>query len=204
MKIVNRIEMFPIGELKPIERNPNVHPEEQIQKFIAGINEYGFLVPLLVNDAREIIAGEGRFLAAQRIGLTEIPGIVVDHLTSTQVKAFRIFDKKLCETPWNTGLLTELLAEIEGDGGNMDALGFNEGELSRMLDELVNPGQLQDGCGSSPTRIEVDEADTQATIGEYRFVIPREKYLFWIEELRQTVGFDKQSVIDELRRRLEL
>jgi hypothetical protein len=86
----------------------------------------------------------------------------------------------------------------------MDALGFDADVLSKMLDEMINPPPVQDGCGSSPTRIEVDEADTQATIGEYRFVIPREKYLFWIEELRQDVGFDKQSVIDELRRRLGL
>ena len=201
MMLVSKMEIRSIETLKPFPRNPKKHPEEQIDKICSGIKEFGFLVPILIDADGEIIAGHGRLLAAQKLKMAEVPVILVDHLTPTQVKAFRIADNKLNESPWDYDMLTELLGEINQDGGNMDALGFDEAEINRMLDSLLSPESV--GDGRVPTgKIDVDEPDTRVTIGKYWFSVPWQSYVIWIENLKQDVGFDDKSVVDELRRRL--
>jgi hypothetical protein len=79
-------------------------------------------------------------------------------------------------------------------------LGFNEEELNSLRLSLES---LQDGIEGEEEG-ELEEADTKATIGPYTFVIERGRYLEWMEEIRQRVGFDKEAIVTELQRRLGL
>src|SRR5512132_2906994 len=90
-----QIEQWAIARLKPYERNPRIHSDDQVAKGAASIASYGWTVPLLVTADGEVIAGHGRLLAAQHLGLTEVPVIRLFHLSAEQVRAYRVADNQL-------------------------------------------------------------------------------------------------------------
>jgi hypothetical protein len=72
--IVTRIELWKTARLVPLERNPRTHSEQQIAEIAASMREFGFLWPIMVNkETQQIVAGNGRYLAALRLGLPAIP-----------------------------------------------------------------------------------------------------------------------------------
>ena len=85
-----KTEMVPIVDLIPYIQNPKAHPAGQVDKIASSIKNFGFLVPLVIDGGNEIVAGHGRLLAAQKLGLGVVPCVRADNLTPAQVKAFRI------------------------------------------------------------------------------------------------------------------
>ena len=98
LSIVDR----PVGDLRLDPNNPRFHTRKQIRQIARSIETFGFNVPVLINARGQLIAGHGRVLAAQLLGLTHVPTITLEHLSETQVQAFRIADNKLTETPFGT------------------------------------------------------------------------------------------------------
>lgn len=92
-----RIENIPLSSIKPYKNNPKIHNNKQVQQIMDSITEFKFTSPILIDENNEIIAGHGRYLAAQKLGLTEIPTIKLLYLTEAQKKAYRIADNKLTE-----------------------------------------------------------------------------------------------------------
>lgn len=88
-------ENYPTDKLIPYARNSRTHNDEQIAQIVASIKEFGFTNPILIDQDDVIIAGHGRLLAAQRLGLTEVPVIRLPHLTETQRRALVIADNKI-------------------------------------------------------------------------------------------------------------
>jgi ParB-like chromosome segregation protein Spo0J len=72
----DKVERRPLGSLIPYARNARLHSQEQVRQIAASMREWGFTNPVLVDEASRIIAGHGRVLAAQELGLTEIPVMV--------------------------------------------------------------------------------------------------------------------------------
>lgn len=103
-----KIEYVSIGDLKPYERNAKLHPKEQVEQIKNSIKEFGFNDPVAVWKDSEIIEGHGRLLAAQELGLTEIPIIRLDSLTDQQRKAYMLAHNKLT---MNSDFDMKLLAE---------------------------------------------------------------------------------------------
>src|SRR5580704_1424370 len=97
LKIVSSIEMWPIDRLIPYARNARQHSEKQIAQLAQSIRDNGFVCPVLVDKHGSVIGGHGRILAAQQVGLTELPVIVLDHLTETQAQALRLADNRIAE-----------------------------------------------------------------------------------------------------------
>ena len=93
-----QIEQWPIARLMPYARNARIHSDDQVAKIAASLVEYGWTAPVLVADDGEIVAGHGRLLAAQHLGLDEVPVIRLSHLTPEQVRAYRIADNRLVRT----------------------------------------------------------------------------------------------------------
>jgi hypothetical protein len=79
--MAKQIELWVIEKLIPWARNPRTHSDAQIAQIAASIAEFGFNNPILVDTKAGIIAGHGRLLAARKLGLKEVPVIVLDHLT---------------------------------------------------------------------------------------------------------------------------
>lgn len=103
-----KIEYVSIGDLKPYERNAKLHPKEQVEQIKNSIKEFGFNDPVAVWKDSEIIEGHGRLLAAQELGLTEIPIIRLDSLTDQQRKAYMLAHNKLT---MNSDFDMKILAE---------------------------------------------------------------------------------------------
>lgn len=147
--MVDKIERWPIARLKPYKNNPNKHPEEQVTKIAAAIREFGFLNPIIVKGD-SIAAGEGRYKAALRLGLTEVPVMAAEHLTEEQFRMFVIADNRITRDSFlDEHDLAVELADLREGAGNLNVLGFTEEEMKRLI-----------GDGSKPTSAEVRGMDT--------------------------------------------
>src|SRR5512146_3131711 len=115
--LARRIEIWPLDRLVPYARNARTHSPEQVAQIAASIAAFGFNAPILVDSNAGIIAGHGRLLAARKLGLAEVPVVILDHLTETQRRAYVLADNKLSlNAGWNEELLAEELAALEADG----------------------------------------------------------------------------------------
>jgi ParB-like chromosome segregation protein Spo0J len=90
--MAQQVVMWPITKLIPYTNNPRTHSDAQVAQIAASIAEFGFNSPILVDTKAGIIAGYGRLLAARKLQLTEVPVIVLDHLTDAQKRAYVIAD----------------------------------------------------------------------------------------------------------------
>src|ERR1700676_5155909 len=119
--MAHRIELWPIDRLIPFARNPRTHSEAQVAQIAASIAEFGFNNPILVDTKAGIIAGHGRLLAARRLGLKEVPVIVLDHLSEAQKRAYIIADNQLAlNAGWDDDILRAELAALQAEDFNID------------------------------------------------------------------------------------
>ena len=120
--------------LVPYSRNARTHPEWQIAQIAASIAEFGFCNPILIGGDGVIIAGHGRLLAAQQLGLAEVPAVRLGHLSEAQRRALVIADNKIAENAgWDEEMLRAELAALQADGFDLDLVGFSEAELDELL-----------------------------------------------------------------------
>ncbi len=132
--MARRIEVWPVEQLVPYAKNPRTHSDAQVAQIAASIAEFGWTVPILVDSAAGIVAGHGRLLAARKLGLAEVPVIVLDHLTETQKRAYIICDNQLTiKGSWDEELLANELAELEREGFELGLTGFSDAELEALL-----------------------------------------------------------------------
>jgi DNA modification methylase len=132
--MAQRIERWLIDKLIPWARNPRTHSDAQIAQIAASIAEFGFNNPILVDTKAGIIAGHGRLLAAQKLGLTEVPVIVLDHLTEAQKRAYIIADNQLAlNAGWDESRLSAELAALQAEDFDTSLIGFEDEELARLL-----------------------------------------------------------------------
>lgn len=121
-----------ISEIKEYEKNAKKHPERQIALIAKSFENFGINQPIVVDKNNVIVAGHGRFLAAKKLGITEIrigapraakgerfiPAVRAEELSDEEIKAYRLADNKLNESKWDDELVIE---ELRG----LDALGFD-------------------------------------------------------------------------------
>ena len=132
--LVQRIERWLVDRLLPFANNARTHSDAQIAQIAASIAEFGFVNPILVGADNLIIAGHARALAARQLGLTEVPVIVLDHLTATQRRALVIADNQLAlNAGWDETLLHLELAALREEDFDLDLLGFDDDELAALL-----------------------------------------------------------------------
>jgi ParB-like chromosome segregation protein Spo0J len=147
-----------LAELIPYARNSRTHSAEQIAQIAASIQEWGWTVPVLVDGDGVLIAGHGRVLAAQRLGITEIPTMTATGWTAEQIQAYRIADNKLgINAGWDDELLRQELGELRDDGFDLALIGFDDLELSEMFaDEtegLTDPDDVPEAPAEPVTRL---------------------------------------------------
>lgn len=131
------LEHLPIGSLTPYARNARTHSADQIAQLVASIREFGFTNPVLIDAQGEIIAGHGRVMAAQQLGLSVVPCLRLGHLSEVQKRAYVIADNKLAlNAGWDMDLLAQEVAALTADDYNVDLLGFAEDEITNLLAKL--------------------------------------------------------------------
>lgn len=135
--MAKRIELWPLDRLKPYNRNARTHSAEQVAQIAASIVEFGFTNPILVDSSDGIVAGHGRFSAAQELGLKTVPVVVLDHLSERQRKAYILADNKLAlNAGWDADLLRGELQDLAELDFDMPLLGWSEDELSDLLGDV--------------------------------------------------------------------
>jgi len=136
----------PVGSLTPYSNNPRKHPESQLVKLAASIAEFGFVMPVLIDEDGVIIAGEARVTAAKRLGLTEVPVIVAHQWSKAQVRSYRLADNRLAElASWNEqALAIELAAIIEMDETPIEILGWETAEVDLLIDATNEVNSSED------------------------------------------------------------
>jgi DNA modification methylase len=124
-----------VDSLIPYAMNSRTHSEAQVTQIAASIKEFGFLNPVIVDGNNGIIAGHGRVMAAKKLKLVEVPIVEASHLTEAQKKAYVIADNKLAmNAEWDISILSVELAGLKDFGFDIDLLGFDDDELSKILD----------------------------------------------------------------------
>jgi len=151
--IPQAIEHWPLDRLRPYAANAKMHGEDQVAKIAASMAEFGWTVPVLVSGDGEVIAGHGRILAAAQLGLTEVPVIILDHLSEAQRRAYRIADNKLTELGgWDEALLSKELQDLLSEDYDLSLIGFEDGELDRLLN-FSPDGESGNDTGGAPVVI---------------------------------------------------
>lgn len=138
------VSLIPIERVIPYARNPRKN-NAAVSKVAASIKEYGFRQPIVVDKDMVVIAGHTRLLAAQQLGIKEVPVHVAEGLTPAQVKAYRIADNRTHEeAEWDDELLAIELGELQESGFALDLTGFDEDELDKLLAEST-PEESSEG-----------------------------------------------------------
>lgn len=123
-----------VASLIPYARNSRTHSDAQVTKIAASIREFGFLNPIIVDGANGIIAGHGRVMAAQKLGLATLPVIEAGHLSEAQKRAYIIADNRLAlDAGWDNEMLKVELSDLQGEGFNLELTGFNLDEIAAFL-----------------------------------------------------------------------
>lgn len=143
-------------DITPYPKNAKRHPNKQIKQLANAIKAFGFSPAIEVDPDGVIIAGHGRYLASQELGLTKakiaprapkgadyIPYIVVDDLTPLEIKEKRLADNKLAETDVDMILALEELKEIDLAGGDVELTGYDK-------DLLLEPDEKDDEVPELP------------------------------------------------------
>lgn len=171
---------LPIKSIKPYKRNPRKN-DSAVEYVANSIRQFGFKVPIVIDENYEIVCGHTRWKAAKTIGLETVPCIMADDLNEEQIKAFRLADNKTAEMAgWDFDLLELEFNDIDPDLFDMSDFGFfqdDEPETSNKAQEVEEDdfdpdaeaearckrGQVwQLGnhrlmCGDSTNRSEVDK-----------------------------------------------
>ena len=114
------------GDLIPYVNNSRTHSDQQVQQVASSIKEFGFTNPILIDEDGGIIAGHGRLMAAQKLGLDEVPTITLEGLTEAQRKAYVIADNKLAlNSGWDDELLKVELESLSDLDFDLDVLGWD-------------------------------------------------------------------------------
>ena len=114
-----------LSSLKPYERNAKQHSQEQIEKIKDSIKEFGFVSPCLIDRDNNLIAGHGRVMAAEALGMKRVPCVYVEGLTEEQRRAYILADNRLTELGgWNMDIVTEELRDLADLDFDIDLTGF--------------------------------------------------------------------------------
>lgn len=128
------LERRSVSDLIPYARNARTHSDAQVAQIAASIREFGFTNPVLIDGQDGIIAGHGRVLAARKLGLADVPVLVLDYLTDAQRRAYVIADNKLAlNAGWDDEALRAEIEALGDDEFDLTLLGFDENELAALL-----------------------------------------------------------------------
>ena len=141
----SKIDRLSVEKLIPYAKNSRTHSAEQVAQIAASIKEFGFNNPVLIDEDNGIIAGHGRVMAAQKLGLQTVPCIRLAHLSDTQRKAYVIADNRLAlNAGWDDQMLTLELQELDGEDFDLSLLGFEADELNALLNPIKETEGLTD------------------------------------------------------------
>src|SRR5262245_22482137 len=177
-----KIETISVRELRPHPNNARTHSKKQIRQIAKSITQFGFCNPVLVDDAKQIIAGHGRVEAAKLLGIDAVPTCQLSHLSEADKRAYVLADNKLAEKAgWDRDLLAiELQGLIELDV-DIELTGFEMAEIDLILEEAReasgDPSRPEDTAPQPSASPAVSQPGDLWLLGRHRLLCgdPREQ-----------------------------
>jgi hypothetical protein len=190
----HKVEFRAPNRLRPYERNPLQHPEEQIDLIVRSIREFGFTVPVLTDEDYMILAGHGRQLAALRMKLDTIPVIRKFGLSAAQKIAYIMADNQIARTAdFDAGMIAEELKRLANEYSDFDlgVIGFGDAEVQKFLDPLFGKQHPDTGKLLDVLRVSLDDPKHVVEHGQFWDAGPHTVACFdlftewseWLEEL---------------------
>lgn len=160
-----------VSDLIPYARNSRTHSDAQVSKLAASIKEFGFLNPIIVDGDKGIIAGHGRVMAAQKLGLDTLPCIEASHLSDAQRRAYIIADNRLAlDAGWDDELLRIELQDLESVNFDLSLTGFDLNEIADLFPDEATEGLTdEDAVPEAPEQPVTVEGDVWI-LGRHRLM----------------------------------
>jgi hypothetical protein len=142
VKINKDVILMSVDEILPYENNSKSHPEAQIETLVRSIEQFGFNVPVIIDENKVLIAGHGRLIAAKKIGMTLVPTITLYGLNEAKKRQYRIMDNKSAESEWLLDKLKLDFNWLDTNGYDLDLTGFSFDEISAINKEEVKKKEI--------------------------------------------------------------
>jgi DNA modification methylase len=134
MTLQHKPETWALADLKPNPKNARIHSPEQIETIRASMREFGWTIPLLIDEKGIVLAGNGRLEAAIAEGYDQAPVIVARDWTAAQKRAYAIADNRIAlQSTWNETMLRSEFGELMALGFDMQLTGFGADEITGLL-----------------------------------------------------------------------
>ncbi len=195
-------KLVQVDELRPNPRNPNTHPQRQVELLAKNIRHFGWRHPITVSKRSGlIVSGHGRLMAAQQLGIKIVPVDFQDFADDDDELAVLVADNRLAELASVDLNGLERIAQ-DWRSENFDTLlaGFEPADL----DSLLGPGGDIPAADGGEGDADLDKGDVTIAVGMYRFRVTQAEFGAWADALRQEAGFDKDAVLAAIRGRLGL
>ena len=163
------IEHVSISEILPYSGNAKEHSDSQVAEIAASIKEFGFSNPILIREDGTIIAGHGRYQAAQALELYTVPVVRLSHLSETQARLLTLADNKIAEKgSWDSDLLRAELEDLESreNWNELMKTGFTESEIDSLIGELEEIESDTVDTGNAPDMFRFRNYAVEMTKGE--------------------------------------
>lgn len=177
--------MADVADLVENPRNPNEHPDSQIELLAKIIANQGWRSPIVVSKRSGfIVKGHGRYQAALKLGLDEVPIDEQEYANEAKEWADLIADNRLSElAEINRGELKDLLGDLDDGAFDMDLTGFLEDNLADLMSEY-NP-EIAEHSGAGATMQEAKEGYEESVIRQIMLIYPVEEYDAVIDAMGQ-------------------
>jgi ParB-like chromosome segregation protein Spo0J len=127
----DKVERRKVSDLVPYARNSRTHSDEQVAQIAASIREWGWTMPILVDESGNVIAGHGRIMAAQKLGIEDVPCMTATGWSEGKRRAYVIADNKLAlNAGWDNELLRLEFGDLEEMNFDLTLTGFDPDEIS--------------------------------------------------------------------------
>lgn len=146
-----KIQNVKIDALIPYEFNNKIHDEQQINRIANSIKEFWFTQPLVIDKNNIVIIWHGRLQWAKKLWLEEVPCIIKDELSESQIKKLRIIDNKLNESErdlWNLKLELDELWDLNFWDLELEVFDV----FPEMKTDEFNPDDVEDDFKEKPTK----------------------------------------------------
>lgn len=192
-------KLVKIDELLAHPKNPNTHPQNQIKLLAQNIRYHGWRHAIVVSKlSGYIVAGHGRLEAAKELGVSIVPVEYQDFASEDNELAVLVGDNRLAElSSLDLNSLQDIVDQFKENDFDTILAGYEPADLETLFEEK-KPDFDEDG------EKELEQSEVTIQAGNYRFRMSQEDFGAWIDKLKQEVGFDKESVIAEIRRRLAI
>jgi DNA modification methylase len=123
-------------KLKPLGRQTRRHPRRQLDKLAASLDEFGFVLPIIIDLDGQVVGGWGLVLAARQLGLAQVPAVTITDLDQAKLRLLRLALNRLGEdSSWDADALTLEFSDVLALDTNIDLQisGFEMGEIDIRL-----------------------------------------------------------------------